>query len=221
VLRNCFIDQCIWCNEEESVQTMVGKQVRPRLRLRVSVACEGRASVFGITPTPPLFTWSRPRDATATRTSKLLSPDGLWMTYPCLLPVAGITLSPWVLRLLLSCLFLSSPLVLLRGGKKKKHCSHQRGTSRPGLLGTAMQMLVVNRSWIEDTTSSPTSPVSSLVVVFGRRSSQHSLAMHTLTEQSGLFEIGPDVHAPTSAITRRIGEALARAMRCNLASDCL
>jgi hypothetical protein len=81
--------------------------------------------------------------------------------------------------------------------------------------------VVVNRSWIEDTTSSPTSPVSSLVVVFGRRPSQHSLAMHTLTEQSGLFEIGPDVHAPTSAITRRISEALARAMRCNLASDCL
>jgi osomolarity two-component system sensor histidine kinase SLN1 len=39
--------------------------------------------------------------------------------------------------------------------------------------------------------------------------SQHSSAMHSLMEQGGLVEIGPNAHASPSVITRTIGDALA------------
>ena len=41
--------------------------------------------------------------------------------------------------------------------------------------------------------------------------SQHSSAMHSLMEQGGLVEIGPNAHASPSVITRTIGDALALA----------
>ena len=41
--------------------------------------------------------------------------------------------------------------------------------------------------------------------------SQHSSAMHSLMEQGGLVEIGPNAHASSLVITRTIGDALALA----------